>query len=141
VRRKYLLIVTALSEVGTGLALLAAPAVVFLLLLGVESAAPEALVVGRVAGGALVAIGLSCWLARNDRGPAQRGVLTGVLIYDVTAATLLAYSGSSLGMAGVALWPAVALHAALALWCGTCLKLKPCGGPGAAAERPTSPPV
>jgi hypothetical protein len=115
------LIVTAAGEVGTGLALLAAPTVVFLLLLGVESAVPEALVVGRVAGGALVAIGVACWLARNDRGPAQRGVLTGVLIYDVTAAALLAYSGSSLGMAGVALWPAVALHAGLALWCGTCL--------------------
>jgi hypothetical protein len=139
VPRKSLLVVTALSEVGTGLALLAAPAVVLLLLLGVESAAPEALVVGRVAGGALVAIGVACWVARNDRGPAQRGVVMGVLIYDVTAAAVLAYSGSSLGMAGVALWPVVALHAALAVWCGTCLKSNHCGGPGSAAERPPSP--
>jgi hypothetical protein len=119
--RKYLLIVTALGEGVTGVALLAAPAVVFLLLLGVESAAPEALVVSRVAGGALMAIGVACWLARNDRGPAQRGVLTGVLIYDVTAAALLTYSGSSLGMTGVALWTAVVVHTVMAVWCVLCL--------------------
>jgi hypothetical protein len=121
-RRKYLLIVTALIEVGTGLVLLVAPAVAFLLLLGITSPAPEAVVVGRVAGGALLAIGVACWLARNDgRRPAQVGVLSGVVIYDVAAAALLAHAGSSLSMAGIALWPAVVLHGALAVWCGVCL--------------------
>jgi hypothetical protein len=119
-QRKYLLMVTALGECGTGLALLGLPAVVFRLLLGVDSPAPEALLVGRVAGGALLAIGVSCWLDRNDRQPAP-GLLTGVLIYDVVAAVLLAHAGSVLDMAGVALWPAVALHGALALWSAYCL--------------------
>src|SRR5262249_56555265 len=113
-QRKSLLVVTALVEVGTGLVLLAAPAVVFRLLLGVASAAPESLVVGRVTGGALLAIGVACWLARNDNGrPAQRGVLTGVLIYDLAAAALLACAGSVLNMTGNALWPAVVVHTAL----------------------------
>jgi hypothetical protein len=125
VRRKYLLVVTALGEGGTGLALLSAPAVVFRLLLGVESAAPQALVIGRVAGGALLAIGVACWLARNDGRSAQFGLLTGVLVYDVAAAVLLSAAGSSLGMTGVALWPAVVLHGALALWCVYCLRIEP----------------
>lgn len=124
-RRKYLLIVTAVGEGGTGLALLAAPAVVCLLLLGVESPAPEALVVGRVAGGALLAIGVACWLARNDGRSGQLGLLAGVLVYDVAAAVLLAAAGSSLGMAGVGLWPAVVLHGTLALWCVYCLRVEP----------------
>lgn len=124
-RRKYLLIVTALGEGGTGLALLVAPAVVFLLLLGVASPAPEALVVGRLAGGALLAIGVTCWLARNDGSSAQPGLLTGLLVYNVAAAVLLAAAGSSLGVTGIVLWPAVGLHAALALWCVYCLRVEP----------------
>jgi hypothetical protein len=123
-QRKCFLVVTAIGEGGTGLALLAAPSQVVLLLLGVSTAAPEALVVGRVAGGALLAIGVACWPARNDeRSPAQLGVLTGVLIYDVTAAALLDHAGSSLNMAGIAVWPAVALHGVLAVWCAGCLWL------------------
>jgi hypothetical protein len=130
-QRAYLLLVTAFIEVGTGLALLVLPAVPFALLLGISVAAPEALLVGRVAGAALLAIGVSCWLARGDRrGPAQLGLLTGVLLYDGAAAALLGYAGLVLGMAGIALWPAVVLHTALAVWCALCLWVRP---PGACA--------
>ena len=44
-----------------------------------------------------------------------------MLIYDVAAAALLAYAGLVLNMVGLALWPAVVLHAALAGWCVVCL--------------------
>jgi hypothetical protein len=127
-QRKYLLIVTAVGEGGTGLLLLFLPAVLLALLIGANPAAPEALFVGRVAGAALLAIGVACWLARNDGpGPAQLGLLTGVLVYDGAAAGLLAYAGSVLDMAGIALWPAVVLHAALTVWCVVCLCVKPRG--------------
>jgi Kef-type K+ transport system membrane component KefB len=116
--RRYLLIATAIGEAGTGLALLFVPALVFALLLGVSSAGPEALFVGRIAGAALLAIGVACWFGRNDeRSPAQVGLVRGVLIYDLLAAGLLAYAGLLLDMTGIALWPAVALHTALAAWC------------------------
>jgi hypothetical protein len=120
--RAYLLIVTALLEVGAGLALLTVPSDALTLLLGVSVTAPEGLVIGRVTGSALLAIGVSSWLARGDRrGGAQRGVLVGVLIYDGAAAALLAYAGLVLSLTGVLLWPAVALHTALAAWCLACL--------------------
>jgi hypothetical protein len=115
--RAALFIVTAVLEVGIGLLLLLVPAVPLAVLLGVEQAAPEALLVARIAGAALLAIGVASWLARGDeRSAAQVGLLTGILIYDVGAAGLLAYAGIGLGMAGLALWPAVALHAVLAVW-------------------------
>jgi hypothetical protein len=61
-------------------------------------------------------------LCVEPRFPAsQRGLLTGVLIYDLAAAAVLAYAGLFLDMAGLALWPAVALHAALAFWCVVCI--------------------
>jgi hypothetical protein len=127
-RRAWLLIVTAVIEVGAGLALLVVPSVPFALLLGVSVAVPEALLVGRVTGAALLAIGVASWLARGDsQGRAQRGVLTGVLIYDGGAAAVLGYAGLATSMAGALLWPAVVLHTALAVWCLACLCVKPPG--------------
>jgi hypothetical protein len=62
-------------------------------------------------------------MARNDtRTPAQLGLLTGILIYNVAASMLLAFAGAVLEMTGVLLWPAVAVHAILAVWCFGCLR-------------------
>ena len=130
--RKWFLIVTALGEGVTGVLLLFVPVVLLVLLLGVEQAASEELVAARIAGAALLGIGVACWPGRNDHGsPAQQGLLAGVLIYDVAAAVVLAYAGWFLSLVGILLWPAVVLHAALAAWCVGCLWVKPrsqCGG-------------
>ena len=32
------------------------------------------------------------------------------------------YAGLGLGLSGIGLWPAVALHSTLAVWCVACLK-------------------
>ena len=120
--RFYLLIITAVIETATGIALLALPSVPLALLLGLSEAAPETLLVGRVAGAALLAIGVSCWFGRGDaQGKGPAGLLIGVLIYDVAAAVILAYTGLFLNLAGIALWPAVVLHTALAGWCVVCV--------------------
>ena len=112
-----------------GLCLLLVPAVIFALLLGATQPAPEALFVGRIAGAGLLAIGVASWLAKNDhRTPAQLGLLIGVLMYNVAATVLLALAGTILKMAGIALWPAVVLHAALAVWCFVCLRSGKAGG-------------
>ena len=122
-RLKELFIVTAVVEVATGLALLALPAVVLASLLGIQAAVEETLVVSRIAGAALLAIGVTSALARDDaRSPAQRGVLVGILTYDVLVALLLAYAGLAVQMAGAALWPAVVLHTLLTIWCILCLR-------------------
>ena len=121
--RTRFLFVTALVEAGAGLALLVVPSIFFGLLLAIPQPSPEALLVGRIAAAALLALAVSCWLARDDRdGPAQHGLLCGMLVYNVGVGLLLAYAGSMLQMAGIALWPAVALHAAMAIWAVTCLK-------------------
>jgi hypothetical protein len=121
-RLAWFMTVTAVVEAGTGLLLLMLPAGVFASLLGVREAGEEALLLGRVLGSALLAIGVACWLARRDQGgPAQHGVLVGVLIYDAAAAALLASASLILNMTGLLLWPAVVLHTALAVWCVCCL--------------------
>jgi len=113
VRHDYLLRVTAVTEGGTGLALLAVPSLVLVVLLGVTDPAPEALVVARVLGGALVAIAVACWAARDHAPPLM---LIAVLVYDVAAAAVLGVAGTNGGMAGIALLPAVVAHVGLAAW-------------------------
>jgi len=122
VRRDYLLLVTALIEVGTGLSLMILPSIPFALLLDVSQPGRETIFIGRIAGAALFSIGSNSWLARGHKpGRALRGLLISVLIYDALAAGLLVYAGLVLGTIGIMLWPAVVVHSALAGWCAMCL--------------------
>lgn len=122
---KRFLTLTAILEAATGLALIAVPAMVVRLLLGAEIFGAS-ISLGRVTGVALLALGLACWLARNDtQGRAARGLIAAMLLYNVAVATILAYTGLGLGLHGIALWPAVILHAVMAVWCIACLRRSP----------------
>ena len=120
---RNLLVVTTLAEAGVGLTLLLSPPFVAGLLLGVSLDAPAALIVGRIAGAALLSLGGACWLARDD-GPsrARRGLVAAVLLYNCAAGAVLASAAAGVGLVGVLMWPAVALHAVLAVWCIACLR-------------------
>jgi len=113
-----LLIVTALAETGAAVMLLVSPPLVVALLLGASLDAPAALVVARVAGAALLSLGCACWLARNDAVPA---LVAAMLLYNGVSVAVLAYAAAGARLVGVLTWPAVALHAALAVWCIACL--------------------
>ena len=128
---KKLLIVTALLETATGLALLLSPPLVVAVLLGASLDAPAALVVGRMAGAALLSLGGACWLARND-GPSRalRGLVAAMLLYNCAAVAVLANAGAGVRLVGVLMWPAVALHSALAVWCIACMRNGPVNAAG-----------
>jgi len=119
---KTLLIVTAVIEAGTGLALLALPSALVWVLLGTSLDTPTELTLGRVAGAAVLALGTACWLARNDeQSRAATGLITGMLLYNAAAVVLLVYAGLGCGLFGVGLWPAIGVHLALLAWCIACL--------------------
>ena len=105
---KKLLIFTGVAEAATGVALMVAPVLVGRLLLGAELAGVAA-VVARVAGIALLALGVGCW-----PGPAALGMLT----YNALATVYFAYLALGGEWAGPLLWPAVGLHAVLAILLG-----------------------
>ena len=120
---KKLLVVTALLEGVTGLALMVSPAPVVSLLAGAALEAPGGPLVARVAGAALLALGLACWLARADGpGRAARGIVAAMLHYNVAVAAVLVYARLGLKLTAIGLWPAVVLHGALACWCVVCLR-------------------
>jgi hypothetical protein len=114
---KKLLIFTGVAEAATGAALLVAPALVGHLLLGADLAGVSA-VVARVAGIALLALGVGCW-----PGPAALGMLT----YNTLGAVYFAHLALGGEWVGPLLWPAVGLHALLAILLGRAwlLSLKP----------------
>ena len=120
---RELLIVTALVEMPIGLMLLLSPGLVVPFLLGTSLGAPAALVVARIAGAALLSLGGACWLARDD-GPSRagRGLVAAMLLYNGTAAAVLANAGAGMRLGGVLMWLAVALHAVLAVWCVASLR-------------------
>jgi hypothetical protein len=119
---KLLLIVMAIFEVPTGIALLVIPAAPVSILLGLPLDTPAGLIVGRIAGAALVALGLSCWGARQyEHNAAATGIVLAMMLYNAIAAVVLAYAGLGWRLFGVGLWPAVVLHAMMAVWCLTCL--------------------
>ena len=100
---KTALMVAAVGELATGVALLLAPSIVGQLLLG-TALTGVALNVARVAGIAMIGLGIACW-----PGPPRLGMLT----YSAGVALYLAFIGLTEATAGVLLWPAVILHVIL----------------------------
>jgi hypothetical protein len=108
---KKALVFAAVAEAATGLALLVAPSLVGQLLLGQEFSGVT-LAVARVAGIALIALGVACWPATP---------LAGMLVYSATIALYLAYLAVAEGLAGILLWPASVLHLILSILLGRAL--------------------
>jgi hypothetical protein len=109
---------TAVIELGAGLALLSCPSATAMFLVGAPLEAPATLTVARVAGAALLALGVACWLARGDaQSRAARGLIAAMVLYNLGVAVILGAAGIRSQTDGVALWPAVILHAAMTIWC------------------------
>jgi hypothetical protein len=100
---KWVLVLAAVSEAATGVAVLIAPSLVGQLLFGAELAG-VAMNMARVAGIALIGLGVACW-----PGPPRIGMLT----YGAIVTLYLAYVGLAGGLAGILLWPAVVVHVIL----------------------------
>jgi hypothetical protein len=105
---KKVLMLCAASEALTGVIILVDPSFAVRLLFGSEINGAGA-IVGRFAGVSLIGLGVACWPGRDT----FRAFL-GMLTYSTLVALLLAYAGVS-GMAGVLLWPAVAVHVGMSV--------------------------
>jgi hypothetical protein len=102
---KKLLAVAAVAEAATGVALLIVPSLVVRLLFDAEILG-VGVVMSRLAGIALIGLGVACW-----PGPALLGMLT----YGALATLYLSYLGIRGDWVGLLLWPAVMLHVLLTL--------------------------
>jgi hypothetical protein len=119
---KNLLIVTAAIEAATGILLVAIPSPVIIFLLGSMPDSPVLFTVTRVAGVALLAIGVACWFAsRNAESRATRGMVSAIALYNAGIAAVLVYGAIGFGLSGIGLWPVTLIHTGITIWCISCL--------------------
>ncbi len=101
---KAMLRTIAVIEVTTAIALLAVPALLVSALLGAPLDTSAGLVVARLAGAAVLSLGVACWLGiRDARSRATVGIVAAMLLYNLAAVVLLASARFRLGMMGVGL--------------------------------------
>jgi hypothetical protein len=100
---KRVLVLAAVGEAATGVALLIVPSLAGRWVFG-EELAGVAIPLARMMGIALIGLGVACW-----PGPP----LVGMLTYSALVTLYLAYVGFAGGLTGVLLWPAVVLHVIL----------------------------
>jgi len=106
--------------------LLFVPNVLADLLLGTTLDGPAALTVARIAGAGLFALGVACWLGRTDvSSVAGQGLTRAMALYNLAAVLVLGYAGLQFHAVGILLWPAVIVHAVMAIWCLLTLIRKP----------------
>ena len=108
----WLLSLAAAIEAATGAALIIVPQAVASLLFGADLDG-AGIAVGRVAGIALLSLGLLCWLSRQDAN--NGAVLAAMLAYNLLVTAYLVYLGFDGNLVGRLLWPAVGIHAVLTL--------------------------
>src|SRR6476619_3276934 len=109
-----LLICAAVLEGLAGMVLILAPGVAIVLLFG-EAPGATSSMVGRLAGIALLSLGIAGWGAHaNGAGPARTGTVRGITLYNAGAGLLLIAVATSWRSAGVAAWVAGILHLGLA---------------------------
>jgi hypothetical protein len=105
---KKLLILAAASEALTGLIVLVYPPLVIRVLFDSEIVGAGVLE-SRIAGISLIALGVACWPDRNIPR-----AFFGMLTYNLLAMLHLVYVGIGRKV-GILLWPAVGVHAGLAV--------------------------
>ena len=99
---KWVLIFAAVGEAGTA-GVADCPVARWAVVAG-EELTGVAIPVARVAGIALIALGIACWPGTP---------LAGMLTYSAAVTLYLAYVGFAGGLSGILLWPAVVLHVIL----------------------------
>ena len=111
---KKILAFASIVEVATGFALLIDPRFVVGLLVGPNLPAAD-IPMGRLPGIAILALGLACWPSGKNAesgSPAVRGMF----VYNLLIALFLVYLFNVGHLGGILLWPAVVLHAVVALF-------------------------
>ena len=119
-----LLVTMAIIESALGLALMMAPSITAYAISGSVQGGPSESTVIRVAGAALFAIGICCFLGRLTEGNAAHGrpldLVPGLAVLNACAVAVLT-DALMRDLHAPLLWPATIIHSALLVWCVACL--------------------
>lgn len=102
----------SIIELLTGVMLFIYPEIVIRLLFD-ASIVGTGIIVSRIAGASLIALGIACWPYAFVKKTFQG--LTAMLIYSLIATIYLGYLGLFEEKIGILLWPAVVFHSAITI--------------------------
>ncbi len=108
---RTLVLLSSAIEAVTGVALIAVPALVGRLLLGVQLSG-SGIAVARVAGFGLFSLAIACWPEGDE---ATAAAIRALFVYNLLAAIYFAYLGVTGAFFTYLLWVACAVHGLLAL--------------------------
>ena len=115
---KKLFLVTAVVESATGILFLISPPLPVSILFDSSINDPVGLLAARLAGAAILSLGVACWLvSKDEKSRVAKGLAAAMLLYNIAAIVLLVYAGLGAHLSGIGLWPAVVMHIVMALWC------------------------
>lgn len=113
-----LLMASSLVEVGAGLVLCLIPLEAVRLLTGEAFDGVAVATIARIAGAAVIGLGIACFWGRSNRDASEAtGLLLAMSFYNAAAVGIFALAGTVGGLKGQMLWPAVLLHSVMLLWC------------------------
>lgn len=113
---------TAILEGLTGIALITAPHLIMLFLLGKPPHGPEGKMTAMLAGTAILSLAVICWLLREIRGLQQ--LVKGMLFYNGAVMAIVMVGVFWHGLSNPALWLVIFAHAVLFVWGVVTLKDK-----------------
>lgn len=120
---KTLLTTTAVMEAGAGLMLVLLPSTAAMLLFEPSLATSVGLNLIRVAGCAMLSLGVASGLARNDdQSRAAKGLVVGLLLYNLGIALIGVQAGLQLSISSQGIWASTGLHTGMAFWCWLSLR-------------------
>src|SRR5690242_6694483 len=103
---RSLLFVMSIGEFLIGVALCTSPSIVISLLLNTTIGEPGGILVGRIAGIALITLAVACYLSRNVNG-SRMAMVKAMIIYNLGVAALFIYGNVAVHVYGIGLWPIV----------------------------------
>lgn len=110
---QVILAFAAIIELLTGVLLLIYPEIVIRFLFD-ASLVGAGIIISRIAGASLIALGMACWPYAFIKKTFQG--LTAMLTYSLIATIYLGYVGLFEETTGLLLWPAVAFHSAITIF-------------------------
>jgi hypothetical protein len=115
-----LLLTMAIIESSLGAALIMAPSITAHAISGAVQSSPTEAPIIRIAGAALFAIGVCCFLGRLTEGRGVRGrpfdLVPGLAVFTACAVAVLT-DALMRDVRAPLLWPVMIIHSALLVWC------------------------
>jgi membrane protease YdiL (CAAX protease family) len=122
VSMKKFISLTAILEGLTGIALIAAPNIIVIFLLGKPLSGPEGKIIAMLAGTAILSLAVICWILRETQD--LQKLVKGMMFYNCVIIAIVMYGVLWYDIKNPGLWFVIGSHSVFFVWGAVTLKDK-----------------